>query len=302
MFSETLLQINLFGKFSITYEGQPLTGFDGRKVQELCAFLMLNRGSTFSREQLAEILWEDFPADKARKYLRQTLWQLQSRLEQETMARTRPLLLADAEAICVNPRAVYALDIADFEEHCAAAPGRSGQPLNAAAVERLEAAVMLYSGDLLEGWYQDWCLYERERLNNWYLIALDKLLHYCIVYGAYENGMRYADKILRCDRTRERTHRSLMRLHYLAGDRTTAIRQYERCVAILHKELGVKPARQTTHLYEQICADTLEPADSLGWNLGKSPQVNDLLRVVHQMQRTVAETYSHVRIFMPVDS
>jgi len=40
----------------------------------------------------------------------------------------------------------------------------------------LQEAVRLSYADLLEGWYQDWCLYERERLQNIYLLILDKLM------------------------------------------------------------------------------------------------------------------------------
>ena len=37
----------------------------------------------------------------------------------------------------------------------------------------------VYRGDLLEGCYQDWCLFERERLQNAYLAMLDKLMVRC---------------------------------------------------------------------------------------------------------------------------
>jgi hypothetical protein len=49
-----------------------------------------------------------------------------------------------------------------------------------------------------------------------------------------------------------------MRLYYKAGDRTTALRQYERCVAALAREFDLPPAQETVALYEQIRADHLE--------------------------------------------
>jgi DNA-binding SARP family transcriptional activator len=48
-----------------------------------------------------------------------------------------------------------------------------------------------------------------------------------------------------------------MRLYELASDRTAALRQYERCVAALDKDLGVKPSERTVRLYEQIRAGRL---------------------------------------------
>ena len=118
--------------------------------------------------------------------------------------------------------------------------------------EGLRLAVQLYRGDLLEGSYQDWCLYERERLQNIYLAMLDKLSGYCEASGEYEQGQDYSTRILRHDPARECTHRRLMRLQYLAGDRSAALRQYVRCVTVLEDELGVKPDRQTVALYDEI--------------------------------------------------
>ena len=49
-----------------------------------------------------------------------------------------------------------------------------------------------------------------------------------------------------------------MRLHYLAGDRTAALRQYERCLIALREELQVPPAQATEDLCKQIRADHLD--------------------------------------------
>jgi hypothetical protein len=46
----------------------------------------------------------------------------------------------------------------------------------------------------------------------------------------------------------------------LLGDRTAALRQYERCVNALKRELGVSPERRTIDLHRQIKSDQLEPA------------------------------------------
>ena len=51
-----------------------------------------------------------------------------------------------------------------------------------------------------------------------------------------------------------------MRLRYLGGDRTGALRQYEACAAALQEELGVKPSASTLRLHAQILADQLHRA------------------------------------------
>jgi hypothetical protein len=45
----------------------------------------------------------------------------------------------------------------------------------------------------------------------------------------YDSGLAFGGRALRQHRARERTYYRLMRLHYLAGDRAGAIRQFQRC-------------------------------------------------------------------------
>jgi DNA-binding SARP family transcriptional activator len=122
----------------------------------------------------------------------------------------------------------------------------------------IQQAVELYRGDLLEGWYMEWCLLERERLQSMYLQLLDKLASYYEASGEYESGLLCGARALRCDRAREHTHHMLMRLHYLAGDRTGALRQFDRCMAALREGLGVSPSERTLELYRQIQAEELK--------------------------------------------
>ena len=76
-----------------------------------------------------------------------------------------------------------------------------------------------------------------------YMQMLDKLMSYSQEHHEYEAGEGYGSTILRYDRASERTYRRLMYLQYIAGDRTGALRQYERCVIALAEELGVKPEK-----------------------------------------------------------
>jgi DNA-binding SARP family transcriptional activator len=249
------LRIRLFGKFQAELDGRVLNDLDALKVQELFCYLLLNRDRAHHRETLAGLLWGDNPTAQSKKYLRQALYQLQFTLSSGGAKQQTGSLVVDPDWVSIVSHADFWLDVQVFDETMARVRGVPGQALEPAQVTALEAAVQLYRGDLLEGCYQDWCLYERERLQNIYLDMLDKLMAYCEAHHQYESGIEYGAKILRYDRARERTHWRLMRLHYLAGDRAGALRQYERCVAALDQELGVKPSQRTMTLCEQIRAD-----------------------------------------------
>jgi DNA-binding SARP family transcriptional activator len=162
----------------------------------------------------------------------------------------------------INPKADLWLDVAAFEETYNQTHGVPAQALNHQQFQNLHCAVGLYREELLGGWYQEWCLCERERFRYMYLAMLDKLINSCELRRDYEAGIAYGMRVLRCDPAQERAHRQLMRLHYLAGDRTAALRQYERCLVALREELDVPPAQATEDLCKQIRADQLDELSS----------------------------------------
>jgi DNA-binding SARP family transcriptional activator len=253
------VRISLFRQFCVQRQKQPLPGLESQKAQELLAYLLLYRQRPFTREQLASLLWPDSPAAQARQYLRQNLWQLQSAVGGNGQSPPNALISVEGEWIQASLASGAWLDVAEFENAYALVKGVPGKALNQNTAHQLQRAVELYRGDLLEEWYYDWCLFERERLQNIYFAVLDKLIAYCEATQAYEAGMAYGSEILRRDRARERTYRWLMRLCWLAGDRTRALRYFQRCEEVLREELGVTPSQQTRSLYWKIQRD--QPLD-----------------------------------------
>ncbi|MCB0088113.1 MAG: hypothetical protein KDE54_09395 [Caldilineaceae bacterium] len=255
-----ILHVKLFGLLAI--EGNAQSPIElSSKAQELFAYLLIFRDRGHTREALADLLWPEASNALAQKYLRQTLWQLQSALEAvpASSQSTPPQILLCPGWIRLNPQASLWADLIIFEDAFKSINNVPAHEWTPEMASQVEEALLLYQGDLLETWYQDWCLYERERFQLTYLAMLDKLMSYCEAQQHYERGIAYGRLILRYDRARESTYRQLMRLYYLSGDRTTALHEYERCVAALQTELEIEPTEKTVALYEQIRADKLEP-------------------------------------------
>lgn len=253
------LQVFLFGRFRVRRGARVPVEIDGDKARELFGYLLLHRGHPQPRESLATLLWPDSSPPRAKRNLRQTLWQLQAALQSpadETEAQS--LVQAETDWIRIDVDADFWLDVMAFEDAFSRVRGVPGEELDPERSAEVMRAVELYAGELLEGWYPDWCLQERERLAGMYRAMLDKLMDYCVVRGDYEAGLAYGERLLAEDPARERVHRAMMRLYYLRGDRTEALRQYERCVVALAGELGVRPSRRTVALHEQLRADRLD--------------------------------------------
>ncbi len=249
------IRIQLFGQFRVQRDEQVVVGLGAHKLQELLCYLLLHR--PVSRESLASLLWPNTTTAQSKKKLRQALWRLQSALSLYNEPIDQRLLLVEPDRVQMNKEADLWFDVAIFEEAFELVQSRAGWELNAQPVLALQNAIELYRGPLLEDCYEDWCIYERENSQNRCLTMLDKLVNYCEIHHNYEAGIRYSMRIIDCDRAHERTHRRLMRLHYLNGDRAAALHQYEQCVAALNEELGVKPSKRTLALYKEILAEQL---------------------------------------------
>lgn len=290
------LQFRLFGKFTAQQDSGLLKRLDASKDQELLSYLLIHRGRCHSREALATLLWGETSTEKSKKYLRQALWHIQSALDAGESTNNQ-ILLVGHDWVQLNLQSDFWIDLAVFEQGFASASGVSGKDLDQTKAEMLKEAVRLYRGDLLEGWYQDWCLFERERLQNMYLSMLDKLVAYSEECCDYDAGQGYGTTILRYDPARERTHRQLMHLQYRAGDRTSALRQYDRCVRALNDELDVAPQQSTTALYEQIRADQVKDKKSpaITAAASSSPSVPEVLTRLKRLQAVLSAAQKRIQ-------
>ncbi|MCA9941847.1 MAG: hypothetical protein H6656_00670 [Ardenticatenaceae bacterium] len=284
------LHIFLFGKFCVQYLQQNLSQFDNNNVKLLLSFVLLGRDQSHSRDTLATLIWPEVTQSQSKAYLRKTLWQLRTAVSSLEPAVNNELLLVEPEWIQANPQANIVLDVDFLEEAFSLTQGIQGRNFDKTAVALVKKAISSYKGCLLDGWYHDWCLYERERLQQLYTIILDKYLEYCLYHQQYEEGIFYGLHLLAQDPARERTHRRLMSLYYLLGDRTESIRQYERCESLLQQGLGVAPSSRTTHLYKLVKSDQLRFSGIVSSATPSlSPTNLSLLEKVDQLQQLQKE-------------
>lgn len=293
------LRINLFGSFTIAIDERPLfVGIPHTKPLELFAYLLIHRAHTHPREAVATLLWPELTPPQAKKNLRKVLCTLQHFLTSAREQHDPPVLLIDHDWVALNPALELELDAATFEEACTLGQQYSGAMLDSPTAQVLADAAAIYRGELLTGLYADWCLYERERLENMYLELCHLLLLHTEQVHTYEQAIQHGLEILRHDRANERAHRDLMRLYCLSGNRSAALRQYGHCVESLARELGVKPSKSTEQLYRNICQDELSTAapasvtpnlphirSSETWSHSNLQQVRaELQRMLHQVQ------------------
>ncbi len=248
----SVLRVSLFGGVRIVYDDQPSELKLPRMGQGLLAYLLLYRHRVHPREMLAGLFWGDRSEDRARGCLSTALWRLRCALEPEGVCRGTYLVTTPAGEVGFNQASNHWLDVAIFEERVGQVLARPFDALGKSDVHMIEHALQLYRGELLEGFYDDWALRERERMRLLYLNGLSYLMRYYKHHGVYNESLSYGHKILALDPLREEIHREMMRLYLEAGQRALAVQQYETCREILAAELGIPPMEETQALYAQI--------------------------------------------------
>ena len=97
-----------------------------------------------------------------------------------------------------------------------------------------------------------WIERRRDDVRATLLRALD-LLAQALTGGPYhDDALRYANEAVALDPYRETSYVQLMRLHMSQGNRAEALRAYERCRALLARDLGVTPSSQTEAVYREV--------------------------------------------------
>lgn len=241
----------------LRYAGAPLRLPATSRSRSLLAYLIVHRERPHSRERLATLFWPNRTRTRSLRSLSTALWRIRCVLPPGDH------ILADAHAIQFNPRSDYWLDVEAFQVSSCMVSDSKNLELETmkpetlkSECERLQRAVALYRGDFLEGFYDDWSLEERYRLEGMYLEALERLMVLHETLDQPEEALRWGNRLLACDPLRENVHRAIVRLLVRLGNRAEAVRQARRCRAVLRSELGVEPAPETVAL----CDELLGPA------------------------------------------
>ena len=156
---DTLWHIRLLGTLEARQGTTAISRFATSRVAALLARLALLPQRTHSREELVGLLWPDADAEAGRLNLRVALASLRRQMEPPG-GPAGSIFITDRTSIRLHPR-ICTSDAAEFEKALREA-SRSTDPAHKR--EKLEQALALYEGELLPGFYDEWILDERERL------------------------------------------------------------------------------------------------------------------------------------------
>lgn len=295
------LKLTLFGRIRVAPEDVAGEIKMPRSVQGLLAYLLLFRYRLHPREVLAGLFWHEATEERARSCLSTALWRLRTILEPAGVPKGSYLITTTSGEVGFNQASNYWLDAAVFEETVNRILAKTGPVLDDEDARHLAACQQLYTGDLLEGFYDDWALRERERLRLLNLKALIRLMRHNGHLQAWDDAVAWGQQVLRQEPLLEEIHRDLMRYYVAKGQRTLALRQYQQCCRILKEELGIPPLEETQALFLQIRREgenragpsglaRIQETDTLA--AGNPPEQN--LRLLHQVMQSFEKIFDHI--------
>lgn len=217
------LRLQLLGEFALARHSERVALPPA--AQRLLAFLALH-GPT-SRPVIMGTLWPNVGERHARGSLRTTIW----RLNQDGSRLVGPA----GDALALRPE--IAVDTRAFADS-------AQRILHGSLPPAAECAPIRLSGELLPSWYDDWVIFERERLRQLRLHALDAMASRLAAGGRYADALQAAIESVRLEPLRESAHRAIIAIHLAEGNVAEALRHYGLFRRLLEAELGIEPSPQ----------------------------------------------------------
>lgn len=243
------LRLRLLGTPQVWVGDQPLTGLTTAKAQALLFYVAVTAGTPHPRDIIATLLWGEMAETQAKQNLRTVLPELRRLVGAH--------LHIDRQTVAFDRSSSYWLDVEMFRHSL-----RSGQ--SPVALATRQAAVDLYQGDFLSGFYvnnapafEAWLVAQHEQLHLLMVEALAGLVNEYAQQTAYTAALAANRRLLALEPWSEPAHRQQMLLLAQTGERTAALAQYETCRRLLAAEFGVEPLAETTALYAQIRAGAI---------------------------------------------
>lgn len=183
---------------------------------------------------MAGTLWPDSTEARARANLRTSLVRL--RAVDEGLVKTGRVVVNLGAHVTVDVwRLLDCLDQVEQAQHYDTLDARS-------TLEILEGR------ELLPGWYDDWVLFERERLRHRRIRALETLAQYLLDVGDASLAIGFAEEALTLEPLLESAATLVIRAHLAAGNHSAALTEFQRYRRLLDGELGIPPSRELIDL------------------------------------------------------
>ena len=220
----------------------------GRQGRLLFCFLVLNHGRPLARTELVHAVWGDSLPEVVDASLNALISKLRRFLNGAGLNGAGALEASFGSYRLQLPTGSWVdIEQAELSFHEADAAARNADMPALYASALVAGAVArrpFLAGETLPS-----VVAQRERLRTLLIRTLEFQSDFHQWHGERDVALKLAYEAVALEPLRETGHQRLMRLLRDQGDRTEALRAYERCRRLLRDELGVSPSAETEALY-----------------------------------------------------
>jgi DNA-binding SARP family transcriptional activator len=240
------LRVLALGALDIAVDGAsvPAKGWGYNKARELLIYLLWNQDGR-TREQVGLALWPDASAAQVRNNFHVTLHHLRKALRRAEWVKF------ERERYRIDHVGIVEFDVALFQQRITDAlrVSRRGN----VPVDDLRNILALYRGDFMAGEsVGDWHMEIRDRLCRLHADGLETLGRALLEACRFDDAASVFERLIQQEELHEEAYRSLMTCRARVGDRMAAMREYRRLEAVLQRDLGAQPDRETSDLFRRL--------------------------------------------------
>lgn len=226
---------------------------DTRKATALLAYLCLS-DQRIPRTRLATLFWPE--SGDGRRVLRRTLSALRRTVGDGWVLADRESIAFKVSPDCRVDVAAFLQDIDGVNAH---AHTHTGGVLCAKCLERTVSAVEAYRGPFMEGFslrdapeFDDWQLIQAEHLRRLCGVALETIVRTFLAHSRPLDALPYARRAIVLDPINEHACRNIMGIYATMGQRSNALREFQRLEASLQDTVGEMPDLETRTLFKKL--------------------------------------------------
>lgn len=231
------IEISLFGPPIVKIEHRKIAEYRFRKPFAILCYLIVEK-EAISRLKLASLLWPEHNESRALTNVRKSLSILRREVGDYIITNYHEVTFNHSLPI------KYDLDLLK-------------SPIETAA--DVDALCDLFRDDFMAGFYvrhappfDTWLSFRRAHFLRQTLKKLEQTASEMDRLGRYEQAIKLGQGCVRIDPARESAHRRLMHWYFQAGQRESALKQFDICHTALKEELGIDPDPETKALYRSI--------------------------------------------------
>jgi DNA-binding SARP family transcriptional activator/tetratricopeptide (TPR) repeat protein len=223
------IQVRLFNSPIVEVDGKRIF-FPFRKAEALFYYLLVEGQST--RDELVDLLWPNMNQKAGKRNLRNAMYQIRKTFNIDIIVSPQ------RSVVSVNPNVEINTDLQKF--------------INLNNIEN-------YRGEFLQGFslgdavrFDEWIQAKREYYKGLCTRKLFNKINNAINSGEYDDGEKYAKKLIELDEFNEEAYRILMKIYVKKGMLNKSILVFNKLNELLRNELGVLPEPKTQRLLEKV--------------------------------------------------